>query len=145
MPAGFAFAPKLNGHARAPVGTFGERVRLLGERLGPVRVVLASKRDDGLLALLAGSFDPELRIAWDFRHESWQGVELPPGTVAVNDLEGEAPFRYVRLREPPYSDEELRAWADRLRGSPVPTYVYLRHEDEPTAPAYAARLVELLS
>jgi uncharacterized protein YecE (DUF72 family) len=144
VPAEFTFAPKLNGHARAPVGTFGERVRLLGERLGPVRVVLASKRDDGLLALLAGSFDPELRIAWDFRHESWRDAQLPAGTAAVDDLERDAPFRYLRLREPPYGDDELRAWAERIRALGVPAFVYFRHEDEPTAPAYAQRLLELL-
>ena len=53
------------------------------------------------------------------------------------------PFRYIRLREPPYSDDELpRAGRDAPR---APAYVYFRHEDEPTAPAYAARLLELLS
>ena len=52
--------------------------------------------------------------------------------------------RYVRLREPPYSDEELRGWAEKIRTQDVPTYVYLRHEDEPTAPAYADRLRELV-
>ena len=144
VPEGFTFAPKLNAHARAPVGTFCERVRLLGERLGPVRVVLASKRDDGLLALLAGSVDPELRIAWDFRHDSWLYAELPDGTTAVDDLERDAPFRYLRLREPPYDDDELRACADRIRALDVPAFVYFRHEDEPTAPAYAERLLGLL-
>ena len=60
--------------------------------------------------------------------------------VAVNDFEAE-PFRYIRLREPPYSEEDLRSLAERLRD---PAYVYFRHEDEPTAPGYAARLVDLL-
>ena len=60
----------------------------------------------------------------------------------MNDLDAE-PFRYIRLREPPYSDDEL-ARARRERSAP-PAYVYFRHEDEPTAPAYAARLRELLS
>ncbi len=50
----------------------------------------------------------------------------------------------MRLREPPYSDEQLGAWAARLRAGPE-TWVYLRHEDEPTAPAYAERLLELLA
>src|SRR5919197_488872 len=50
----------------------------------------------------------------------------------------------VRVCEPSSSDEELQAWADRLRGSPVSTFVYLRHEDEPTAPRYAERLLQLL-
>jgi uncharacterized protein YecE (DUF72 family) len=64
--------------------------------------------------------------------------------VRVNDLHHEAPFRYVRFRDPPYDDEALRDWADRLRNVDVPLYAYFRHEDEPTAPAYALRLLELL-
>ena len=54
------------------------------------------------------------------------------------------PFRYVRFRDPPYDDEALGEWADRLRAVDVPLYAYFRHEDEPTAPAYALRLLELL-
>jgi len=58
----------------------------------------------------------------------------------VSDFDAQ-PFRYVRLREPPYTDDDLRALASRLRD---PAYVYFRHEDEPTAPAYAERLLGLL-
>jgi len=95
-------------------------------------------RDDGLLSYVAGSVDPKIELAFDFHHESWAGVE---GVVTVNDFEAE-PFRYIRLREPPYSDDDLRSLAARLS---APAYVYFRHEDEPTAPAYAARLLELLA
>ncbi len=90
-----------------------------------------------MLAYVLGSVDPSLELAFDFRHESWTGVE---GVVRVNDL-GAEPFRYVRLREPPYSDDDLRELAGRLR---PPAYVYFRHEDEPSAPAYATRLLELV-
>jgi hypothetical protein len=90
-----------------------------------------------LLSYVLGSVDPALELAFDFQHESWAGVG---GVVAVNDFEAE-PFRYVRLREPPYTDDDLRALAARLRD---PAYVYFRHEDEPTAPAYAERLLGLL-
>ena len=55
---------------------------------------------------------------------------------------GRGAFRYIRLREPPYTDDDLRNVAARLR---PPAYVYFRHEDEATAPDYAARLRELLS
>jgi uncharacterized protein YecE (DUF72 family) len=149
-PPGFRFAPKLNAYRTSDLATFEERVRRLGDRLGPIRVVVGSKRDEGLLALMLGSLDPELRIAFDFRHESWEGVErdLPPNAVRVNDLEGEAPFRYLRFREPPYDDETLREWADRLRpllAEGGELYAYFRHEDEPTAPRYAERFVELLT
>jgi uncharacterized protein YecE (DUF72 family) len=81
---------------------------------------------------------PTAELAFDFRHPSWAGIE---GLVAVGDHAAE-PFRYLRLREPPYADADLLALAERL--SP-PAYVYFRHEDEPTAPAYAARLKQLLS
>jgi uncharacterized protein YecE (DUF72 family) len=148
-PPGFRFAPKMNAYRNLNVATFEERVRLLGERLGPIRVVVTWARDEGLLELALGSFDPAVRLAFDFRHESWDGIEsqLPPNAVRVGSLEGSAPFRYIRLREPPYEDAELVQWAGRLRplleqGKDV--YCYLRHEDEPTAIGYARRLIELL-
>src|SRR4051812_2060039 len=139
VPDGFCFAPKLALSRLDRVGVFVERVAALGDRLGPIRIVVASVRDEGLLSYVLGSVDPALEVAFDFRHESWEGVE---GVVRVNDLEAD-PFRYVRLREPPYSDDDLGAVAARLSG-PKPAYVYFRHEDEPTAPIYAARLRELV-
>jgi uncharacterized protein YecE (DUF72 family) len=139
----------MNAYRNLNVATFEERVTLLGERLGPIRVLVTWARDEGLLELALGSFDPAIRLAFDFRHESWNGIEsqLPANAVRVGSLEGSAPFRYIRLREPPYDEAELVDWAARLRplleqGKDV--YCYLRHEDEPTATAYATRLMELL-
>ena len=146
-PPGFTFAPKLPGQRPQLVAEFSDRVRRLGDRLGPVRVSVKSARDEGLVELLLGSLDPSLRLAFDLEHPSWDGIEprlAEAGAVRVNDLEADASFRYVRLREPPYSDDDLARWAERLRGAAVPTFVYLRHEDEPSAPGYAARLAELL-
>jgi uncharacterized protein YecE (DUF72 family) len=138
VPDGFRFAPKLALRRLDRLTVSLERLAALGDRLGPVRVVIDSARDDGLLAYVAGSVDPAVELAFDFRHESWAGVDVP---VAVNDLDTE-PFRYVRMREPPYSEDDLAALATSLR---PPAYVYFRHEDEPTAPAYAARLAELIA
>lgn len=136
-PSEFRFAVKLPLRRLDRVGTFVERVQALGDRLGPLRITIESPRDDGVLAFLQGSLPPELEAAFDLRHESWDGVE---GIVRVNDFDAE-PFRYIRLREPPYADDDLRELARRLR---PPAYVYLRHEDAPTAPEYASRLRELL-
>jgi uncharacterized protein YecE (DUF72 family) len=149
-PAGFLFAPKLNAHQRSDFGTFSERVGLLGERLGPIRVLVAAARDEGLLTLVLGSFDPSVSLAFDFRHESWDGTEadLPPNATRVGSLEGDAPFRYVRFREPPYADEALADWVAKLRpllDSGIRVYAYFKHEDEPTAPRYAQRLLALLA
>ena len=126
VPDGFRFAVKLPVTRLDRVGTFAERVQALGDRLGPIRVQVQQARDDGLLAFLLGSLDPGLDLAFDFVHDSWADAEVP---VRVGDLSG--PFAYVRLREPPYSDDDLRALAERLRGAP--------------RPAYARRLLELVS
>jgi uncharacterized protein YecE (DUF72 family) len=147
-PPGFAFAPKLPGNRPRIVAEFSDRVLKLGERLGPVRVQLTNERDEGMIELLLGSLDPQLPLAFDLPHPSWDGIEgrlAAAGAVRVDDLETEAPFRYVRFRDPPYSDEDLRAGAERLRAVDVPAYVYFRHEEEPTAPRYAQRLLELLA
>ena len=144
-PDGFRFAVKMPHPNR--LAAFAERVRALGDRLGPVRIVVQQARDDAFLARLLDALDPALEWAFDFRHESWAGAES--GRAAVVDaLGGEAPFRYVRLREPPYTDDQLREWAERLapllrEGKHL--YVYFKHEDEPLAPRYAQRLIELLS
>lgn len=146
-PAEFRFAPKLPGNRARMVSEFSARALILGERLGPVRVQLISARDEGMLELLLGSLDPTLRLAFDLPHESWDGIEpqlAAAGAVRVNDLDHDAPFRYVRFRDPPYTDEELRDSADRLRRIDEPVYAYFRHEDAPTAPAYAERFLELL-
>jgi uncharacterized protein YecE (DUF72 family) len=148
VPEGFEFAPKLPGHQLRTLGVFSERVRALGDRLGPVRVSLKNARDEGVLALMLGSLDPSLRLAFDLEHPSWDGVEeqlAAAGAVRVNDLEHPAPFRYLRLREPPYDEAALGELATRIRTLREPVYVYFRHEDAPTAPAYAQRLLELLS
>jgi len=137
VPDGFEFAVKFSLTRLDRVTTFLERVLALGDRLGPVRVVYQGPRDDGTLSFVLGSVPEDVRLAWDFRHESWDGIG---GVVRVNDPDAE-PFRYLRLREPPYSDAELRELAPSVRD---PAYVYVRHEDEPTAPAIAERLRALL-
>jgi uncharacterized protein YecE (DUF72 family) len=151
-PAEFRFSVKMSRRITHFGGldlipTFCERVRLLGERLGPILVQFppTRARDDGLLRFLVDSLDPGLEYAFEFRHESWDAAEVP---LRVNALGGDAPFRYLRLREPPYDEEALRAWAVRLRPlleNGVRIYCYFKHEDEPTAPLYARRLLELLS
>jgi uncharacterized protein YecE (DUF72 family) len=156
VPDGFRFAVKAPRRIsvwgrveEAP--EFCARIRALGDRLGPVLVRLhdSRKRDDDFLRAILDGLDDDLWVALDLRDPSWDGVEATlEGTsaVRVNQLEADAPFRYVRLREPPYDDDALRAWAQRLAplvDAGVAVHCYFRHEDEPTAPAYAQRLLEL--
>jgi uncharacterized protein YecE (DUF72 family) len=147
-PSGFRFAVKMQAYQLRQAATFEERVRLLGERLGPIRLLVTQARDEGFLTLALGSLGADLRIAFDFRHASWEGIELPENAVRVNEHEASAPFRYLRFRDPPYSAEDLAGLAEVIRPmvtSGIEVYAYFRHEDEPTAPAYAERLVEFLT
>jgi uncharacterized protein YecE (DUF72 family) len=159
VPDGFRFAVK----APRAVSVFGRvdyvpelnaRVRALGDRLGPLLVRFADgrTRDDDFLARLLDAIDDDLEVALDLRDPSWDGIEPELerwGAVRVNQLEAERPgFRYLRLREPPYDDAALAGWADTIRpllAGGLDVYCYFRHEDAPTAPAYAARLQELLN
>ena len=156
---GFRFAVK----APRAVSVFGRvdfvpdlnaRVRALRDRLGPIVVRFADgrERDDDFLAKLLDALDDDLEVALDFRDPSWDGVEPELerwGAVRVNQLDATAArFRYLRLREPPYDDAALDDTAktvERLLSGGLDVYCYFRHEDEPTAPAYAARLRELVS
>jgi uncharacterized protein YecE (DUF72 family) len=139
VPDGFEFAPKLPGGRLRSLDVFEQRVRRLGDRLGPIRVSLKSPRDEGSLELILGSLDPTLRLAFDLADPSWDGIEVrlaQAGAVRVDDLDQPARFRYLRRREPP--DD---AFVDRVRSAQEPAYVYFRHGDEPDAPRYAAELL----
>ncbi|MGH3093329.1 MAG: DUF72 domain-containing protein, partial [Gaiellaceae bacterium] len=155
-PPGFRFAVTMSRRVTSfgrveGVDTFAQTVRRLGDRLGPIRVKVPQARDDGFLRLLLDSLDPDLQVALDFRHDSWATPEIQErlderGVARVDALEGAAAFRYLRLREPPYDEDALAAWAARLRpllAAGLDVYCFFRHEDEPTAPLYAARLLEL--
>ena len=154
-PAGFRFAvkmPRQITHAGRleGIGPFCERVRLLGDRLGPIRIQLVRPRDDGFLSLLLDFLDPELAFAVDFEHPSWAGVEPAVESrngAVVGSLEGRAPFRYLRLREPPYDDAVLQRWSERIApvlDDGVAVYCYFKHEEQPSAVRYAERLLELV-
>ena len=154
-PPEFRFAVKMSRRITHFGGlqlaaTFCERVRALGDRLGPVLVQLppSRPRDDGFLRLFLDSLDPELEYAFEFRHPSWDVDELlaEAGVARVGSLAGTAPFRYLRLREPPYDEDALTDWARRLvalTGSGVRAYVYFKHEGEPSSPRYAEALLRL--
>src|SRR5439155_12302247 len=114
-PSDFRFAVKMtrritHGSRLELIPTFCERARLLGERLAPVLVQFppTRPRDDGLLRLVLDSLDPELEYAFEFRHESWEvdDVLFAAGIARVGALDGTAAYRYLRLRYPPYGEEE---------------------------------------
>jgi uncharacterized protein YecE (DUF72 family) len=157
-PREFRFGVKMTrdisqGGRLERLATFAERMRALGDRLGAVRIQLppTRPRDDGFLTLLLGSLDPSLRVALEATHESWSHPEVESalaatGAVRVNALDAKPPFRYLRLRDVPYGDDELEELAERIRpllADGVDVYAFFLHEDEPRGTRYAQRLLEL--
>ena len=76
----------------------------------------------------------------------WQSTLDARGVASVERREGATPFRYLRLREPPYDEAALAAFAAEIRPllAEADVYAFFRHEDEPTAPLYAERLRALV-
>jgi uncharacterized protein YecE (DUF72 family) len=157
VPPDFRFAVTMSRRVTSRgrvegVEAFEQSIRALGETLGPVRIKVPQARDDGFLRLLGDSLSPQIRYVLDFRHESWDADDISSaladrGMARASELGGDAPFRYLRLREPPYEDADLEEWAERLRpllAAGVDVYCYFKHEDEPTAPRYAERLLALV-
>jgi uncharacterized protein YecE (DUF72 family) len=144
-PEGFRFAVKapraISFFGRLDqLGTLSERLAVLGPRLGPllVRAHDDRPRDDGFLQLLLESVDPSFLVALDLRHPSWDGVEagLPPNAVRVNQLDGEASFRYLRFSDHPYDDDDLARAAETVRALGVETYcLFARGTAEDHSPA----------
>jgi uncharacterized protein YecE (DUF72 family) len=146
-PETFRFAVKMQAYQLRQAATFEEGVRMLGKRLGPIRILVTQKRDEGFLTFALGSLDPALKLAFDFRHDSWDGVELPENAVRVNEVDAKAPFRYLRFRDPPYADRAIKRIADEVRplvAKGIEVFAYFAHEKEPTAPQYAERVLELI-
>jgi len=169
-PEGFVFAVK--AHARITHGArlaapaeaqteFLERVRGLGEKLGPIlfQTPPTFGYDRGRLEAFLDSLPPDRRYAMEFRHPSWNAARplLAERGVAwcvadTDEVPADAipdgPFAYLRLRKTAYDDEGLAAWADRIgralaAGQDV--FAYLKHEEEGTGPRSAARLAELVA
>ena len=143
VPDGFEFAPKLPGHRLRGLDEFAERAQALGDRLGPVRVSFKNARDEGVLELLLGSLDPTLKLAFDLEHPSWAGIE--------ERLAARGPFASTtstiprRFGTSAGASRRTTEFAAKIRALQEPVYVYFRHDEAPTAPAYAAQLRAMLS
>ncbi len=146
VPPGFRFAVKAPRFALERPEPLIERAAALGERLGCVRVVLErAPADESVERLLEAAGD--VRVALDVRDPSWAPTGLPATAARVGDLEATGGWAYVRYRDPPYDDAALARIAAEIRAlveRGVETFAFFRHEREPTAPAAALRVLELL-
>ena len=148
LPEGFLLtvkAPKALTHTarlESP-GEWTDRIAasfaLLGERAGPLLVQLPPSlhRDDALLDAFLAGMPPTIRVAMEFRHESWEHAEvtallaarraayvISTGPATTSPIRATTDFAYVRWHGPAgarryggcYSEDTLGEWADVLRG-----------------------------
>jgi uncharacterized protein YecE (DUF72 family) len=150
---------KLRGVENA-TAHFVDVAAALDDRLGPSLFQLPPgfKCDAPLLRDFIASLDGKLRAAFEFRDKSWFDDSvldsLREGGAALCIAESEkisspvertAPFVYMRLRNGDYSEEELKAWAEKIRKlgeGAREIYIYFKHEQ--SAPDLAMRLRAML-
>jgi uncharacterized protein YecE (DUF72 family) len=132
----------------------------LRPKLGPFLVQLPPnmKKDVPRLCDFLALLGSGARAAFEFRNASWFDDEVYAALrergaawcAADTGEEGDPPFvstadwGYMRLRRVEYTEDDLRAWADRVRGQAWgEAFVFFKHEDEGTGPRLAARFMEL--
>ena len=170
-PAGFVLALKapqrITHFARLrgiddPLRFFCDVALTLGPKLGPLLFQLPPnfKKDTDRLAETLFLLPPDLRCAFEFRHESWLADDvydllrrrnaalcIADGEAMSTPLVATADFGYLRLRDEGYTDADLGRWAETISGLGErwrEAFVYFKHEEAGTGPAFARRLTELL-
>jgi uncharacterized protein YecE (DUF72 family) len=168
VPGHFAFtlkAPRRITHekrlrdAGPDVTEFLRRASTLGDNLGVLLFQLPPflRKDLPRLRDFLGLLPSGPRVAFEFRHASWQDDDVyetlraRAAMLCVTDTDtGDTPFvatsdwGYLRLRRTHYDDADLRAWVERIAALPLArTYVYFMHEDEALGTRFAQRFMEL--
>ena len=133
--------------------------KVLGSRLGPFLFQIPPylKKDVGRLREFLAAL-PEGRVALEVRSDTWlddEVFELLRGrdiALCLSDTdEAEAKviptasWGYLRLRRTEYTDDDLAAWAARIREQPwSDVFLFFKHEDEGKGPEFAGRMKRIL-
>jgi uncharacterized protein YecE (DUF72 family) len=144
--------------AADPLAYLYKALATLGAKRGPVLFQLPPflKKDLPRLKDFLALLPEGHRAAFEFRHDSWFDDDVytllrsAGASLCLSEREGNeppplvetAPWGYVRLRLENYSEADLASWVSRLAATQwQETHVYFMHE--PTAPGYAAALLQL--
>ncbi|MFO1310763.1 MAG: DUF72 domain-containing protein [Burkholderiales bacterium] len=139
------------------VGYLYKTLAALGAKRGAVLYQLPPnlKKDLPRLVEFLALLPPDHRAAFEFRNDTWfsddvyEALKGAGASLCLSEREDDtppplvetAPWGYVRLRLERYTDDDLARWADRLRATGWQSIcAYFMHE--PTAPAYAAALMQ---
>lgn len=150
---------------REPLERFMASLKLLREKLGPILFQLPPSLafDAEVFESFCNYLPEEKLYTIEARHPSWLEEDalsaLRRHHIAwcISDTPGRYPyceavtsdFIYIRLHgsrklySSEYSEEELRAWAEKIRRWGKDTYVYFNNDFMGYAPKNAARLKEL--
>jgi uncharacterized protein YecE (DUF72 family) len=142
--------------AADPVARFMGVVTRLRERLGVILFQCPPNLpfDRDVVSSFLDLLPDGVRCAMELRHPSWEDArdllrERGVGWCTAESDEQPAtvdswdPFGYLRLRKMEYSEEDLAAWAARIRpavdaGRDV--FCYFKHEDKTAGPKLAERM-----
>jgi uncharacterized protein YecE (DUF72 family) len=176
-PDGFRFtlkAPRRITHiarlkgAEQPLQAFCRAASALGEKLAVLlfQVPPTFKKDLGVLEAFLDQVPPRARTAFEFRHESWHDRDVfdalrrhgaalcvadrgesPGRAPSRTPVEITADYAYFRLRDEGYQPDDLKRWAETIRGTTAgcgDVFVYFKHEEAGLGPAFAQQLREYL-
>jgi uncharacterized protein YecE (DUF72 family) len=131
----------------------------LGSRLGPALFQLPPnlKKDLPRLEVFLALLPDGARAAFEFRHPSWfeddvfaalrahrAALCLAEDEELATPLEATCDWGYLRLRRQDYSEADVAAWAEKIRGqSWSEAYVFFKHEEAGSGPALAASLQKI--
>jgi uncharacterized protein YecE (DUF72 family) len=170
-PDGFTYtlkAPKRITHERRlvdcaePLTQFVTCARHLGPHLACLLFQLPPnfRSDVARLDAFLGGVPADLRVAVEFRHESWHDeavfevLRRHNAALCIADfgdkttpLVATARHGYFRLRDEGYQSEDLARWAASIAALARDwndTFVYFKHEDEGKGPEFARRFIDAL-
>lgn len=141
---------------------FCEIAAALKQKLGVLLFQLPPflKRDIPRLEDFLHQLTPGLRVAFEFRNQTWFVDEMYDclrrfnvALCVVESVEREVPweatadFGYFRLRKPDYTDDDLATCARRIEEAArnwQHVFAYFKHESEGRGPLYAGKLRTLL-
>ena len=154
---------RLKEESRDPTEYLLSTLETLGDRLGVVLFQMPPnlKKDVDRLRGFLDILPEGTPGAFEFRHESWKDDDVYETLRArsmawvcadTEDSDGDepivetAPWGYLRLRRPDYSDADLERWADHVRGTGWKhVFAFFKHEDEGAGPRMAGAFREIVT
>jgi uncharacterized protein YecE (DUF72 family) len=168
VPDSFSFAikvPRRISHIKR-LRDCGQELEFLLRSLADLEPCLASllvqlpphaRCDEAALAAFLADVPEGVRVAFEFRNESWlvptvfkllesrnAALVQSESDAAFEPLPWTADWEYLRLRRVDYGAEDLHRWLERIEASGVgEAQVFFKHEDEATGPKLAAQLLAM--